>query len=320
MTNVLLLLDFPEDLRATYYNGIANAFPEITVNPVKDVRAADPHLAETDVLIAFGPHLRDRADHVLGAAKRLKWIQALGTGVDNIADRANFRREVILTNIHGIHGAAISEAALMAMLNLSRHTPRYVRNQERHAWERWPCRLIEGKTVGIFGIGAIAQVLAPRCRAMGMRVVGISSTKRAVEGFDVVYGRDELKTAVAGLDHLVVLTPHSRETHNVINAEIFSAMRPSATLINLARGGVVDEAALFLALQKGQIAGAALDVFTTEPLPPEHPLWSAPNVMITPHAAAFYDDYVHAALKVINENMRRFLAGDTGGMINVVKR
>src|SRR5262249_47581302 len=152
----------------TYYNGIASAFPDVTVNPIKDVRAADPHLAETDVLIAFGPHLRDRADHGLGAAKRLKWFQALGTGVDNIADRAHFPRQVILTNILGIHGACISEGALMAMLNRSRHTPRYFRNQDRHAWERWRCRLIEGKTVGIFGIGAIAQVLAPRCGAMGM--------------------------------------------------------------------------------------------------------------------------------------------------------
>jgi phosphoglycerate dehydrogenase-like enzyme len=320
MTNVLLVLDFPEDLRTTYYNGIARAFPEITVHPVKDVRAADPHLAATDVLITFGPHLRDRADHVLGEAKRLKWIQALGTGVDNIADRANFRREVILTNIHGIHGAAISEAALMAMLNLSRHTPRYLRNQERHAWERSPCRLIEGKTVGIFGIGAIAQALAPRAKAMGMRVIGISSVKRAVAGFDAVYGRDELKIAVAALDHFVVLTPYSQETHHIIDAAVLAAMKPTATLINLARGGVVDEAALVGALQTNKIAGAALDVFTKEPLPSDHPLWSAPNVIITPHAAAFYDDYAHEALKVINENMRRFLAGDTAGMINVVKR
>jgi phosphoglycerate dehydrogenase-like enzyme len=320
MTNVLLVLDFPEDLRTTYYTGIAQAFPEITVHPVKDVRAADPHLATTDVLITFGPHLRDRADHVLGEAKRLKWIQALGTGVDNIADQASFRREVILTNIHGIHGAAISEAALMAMLNLSRHTPRYLRNQERHAWERSPCRLIEGKVVGIFGIGAIAQALAPRCKAMGMTVIGISSVKRTVAGFDAVYGRDELKTAVAALDHLVVLTPYSRETHHIIDAEVLAAMKPTATLINLARGGVVDEAALLAALQTNRIAGAALDVFTKEPLPSDHPLWSAPNVMITPHAAAFYDDYVHEALKVINENMRRFLAGDTSNMINVVKR
>jgi D-2-hydroxyacid dehydrogenase (NADP+) len=319
MTNVLIVLDFPEDLRTTYYNGISRAFPDINVQLVKDVRDADPHLGTADVLITFGPHLRDRADHVLGEAKRLKWIQALGTGVDNIADRAHFRSDVILTNIHGIHGAAISEAALMAMLNLSRHTPFYLRNQERHAWERRPCRLIEGKVVGIFGIGAIARALAPRCKAMGMRVIGISSVKRELESFDEVYGRDDLKTAVAALDHLVVLTPYSPQTHHIIDAAVLAAMKPTSCLINLARGGVVDEAALLAALQNKTIAGAALDVFTKEPLPGDHPLWSSDNVMITPHAAAFYDDYVHEALKVINENMRRFLAGDTAGMINVVK-
>jgi D-2-hydroxyacid dehydrogenase (NADP+) len=320
MTNVLLVLDFPEDLRATYYDGIAKSFPNISVIPIKNVRDADPHLATADVLITFGPHLRDHAEYVLGAAKQLKWIQALGTGVDNIADRKNFRSEIILTNIHGIHGAAISEAALMAMLNLSRHTARYLRNQERHAWERWPCRLIEGKTVGIFGIGAIALALAPRCKAMGMRVIGISSAKRAVAGFDAVYGRDELERAVAEVDHLVVLTPYSRETHHSIDAAVLAAMKPSATLINLARGGVVDEDALFAALKSNAIAGAALDVFSKEPLPAEHALWSLSNVMITPHAAAFYDDYVHRALEVIRENMRRFLAADMAGMINVVGR
>jgi phosphoglycerate dehydrogenase-like enzyme len=320
MTNVLIILEFPEKLRAEYYNGLAKAFPEVAINLVSDVNAADPYLATAEVLIAFGPHLRDRANRVLGEAKRLKWFQALGTGVDNIADRPNLRAEVTLTNIHGIHGAAISEAALMAMLNLSRHTPHYLRNQERHTWERWQCRLIEGKTVGIFGIGAIAQALAPRCKAMGMRVVGISSVKRAVPGFEEVYGRDELETAVASLDHLVVLTPYSKETHHIIDAAVLAAMKPTATLINLARGGVVDETALLATLRGNAIAGAALDVFSAEPLPADHPLWSLPNVMITPHVAAFYDDYVHEALKVIIANMQHFLAGDTAAMINVVKR
>lgn len=321
MTNVLFVLEFSEKQRKTYHDGVANAFPNITVHTVEDVRQADPYLATADVLVTFAPHLRDRAEHVLREAKRLKWIQALGTGVDNIADRANLRRDVILTNVHGIHGAAISEAALMAMLNLSRDTALYLRNQEQHTWKKhWPCRLIEGKTVGIFGIGAIAKALAPRCKAMGMRVVGISSVKRVVAGFDQIFGRDELKVAVGSLDHLVVLTPYTPETHRIINADILSAMKPTSTLINLARGGVIDEAALVRALRSKTIAAAALDVFSEEPLPADHPLWSLPNVMITPHVGGFYDDYVYEALKVINANMRLFLSGDTANMVNVVKR
>jgi D-2-hydroxyacid dehydrogenase (NADP+) len=321
MTNVLFVLEFSEKQRKAYHDGVANAFPNISVHTVEDVRLADPYLATADVLLTFAPHLRDRAEHVLREAQRLKWIQALGTGVDNIADRANLRGDIILTNVHGIHGAAISEAALMAMLNLSRDTALYLRNQEQHIWKKHePCRLIEGKTVGIFGIGAIAKELAPRCKSMGMHVVGISSIKREVAGFDQVYGRDELKVAVRSLDHLVVLTPYTPETHHIINADVLSAMKPTSTLINLARGGVIDEAALVGALQSNLIAAAALDVFSKEPLPADHPLWSQPNVMITPHVGGFYDDYVYEALKVINANMRQFLAGDTANMVNVVKR
>jgi D-2-hydroxyacid dehydrogenase (NADP+) len=321
MTNVLFVLEFFEKQRKAYHDGVANAFPDITVYTVEHVRLADLYLAKADVLITFGPHLRDRAEHVLREAKRLKWIQALGTGVDNIADRTNLRDDIILTNIHGIHGAAISEAALTAMLNLSRHTALYLRNQEQRTWKKgWPCRLIEGKTVGIFGIGAIAKALAPRCKAIGMRVLGISSVKRAVAGFDQVYGRDELKAAVGSLDHLVVLTPYTPETHHIINADILSAMKPTCTVINLARGGVIDEEALVRALHSNTIAGAALDVFSKEPLPADHPLWSMPNVMITPHVGGFYEDYVYEALKVINANMRQFLAGNTANMVNVVKR
>src|SRR5215470_4610103 len=130
MTNVLFVLEFSEKLRNAYHDGVARAFPSIKVDTVADVHAADPYLATTDVLIAFGPQLRERAEHVFATAKNLKWVQALGTGVDNIADRKNLARAVILTNIHGIHGAAISEAALMAMLNFSRHTAKYLRNQE----------------------------------------------------------------------------------------------------------------------------------------------------------------------------------------------
>jgi D-2-hydroxyacid dehydrogenase (NADP+) len=321
MTNVLFVLEFPEKQRRAYHDGVANAFPNISVHTVEDVRLADPYLATADVLITFAPHLRDRAEHVLREAGRLKWIQALGTGVDNIADRTNLRSDVILTNVHGIHGAAVSEAALAAMLNLSRDTAFYLRNQEQHTWQKQsPCRLLEGKAVGIFGIGAIAKALAPRCKAMGMHVVGISSAKRAVAGFDQVFSREELKVAVGSLDHLVVLTPYTPDTHHIINADVLSAMKPTSTLINLARGGVIDEAALVRALQSNTIAAAALDVFSEEPLPADHPLWSLPNVMITPHVGGFYDDYVFEALKVINANMRRFLAGDTANMINALKR
>jgi phosphoglycerate dehydrogenase-like enzyme len=320
MTNVLIILTLPEPVRLRYLNGIRDRFPELTVNLVDHASKADPYIGDADVLITFGPMLVDRADQVLGKATQLKWIQALGTGVDNIADRPSLGRDVVITNIHGIHGPAMSEAAIAAMLALARDVPRVVRNQDRRAWERWPARLVDGATVGIFGVGAIAEVLAPKCKALGMNVVGITSAKRAMPEFDRMYGRDELLTAVGELDYLVLLTPYSPQTHNLIGDSVFAAMKRSSYLINLARGGVVDEAALLRALQDGQIAGAALDVFAQEPLPADHPFWALKNVIITPHLGGFYDRYVDNALPVIEANMRKFLSGDTKTMINLVTR
>jgi D-2-hydroxyacid dehydrogenase (NADP+) len=320
MTSVLILLTLPPEVRAQNYESIRTNFPALAVTMIDHVDKADPYLAGTDILITFGPHLEDRADHVLRQASRLKWIQALGTGVDNIVDRPALRPDVILTNIRGIHGAAMSEAALMAMLALTRDLPRLVRQQNNRIWERRPGRLLESKSVGIFGIGAIAQALAPRCRAMGMRIIGISSAKRDVEGFDRMFGREELLSAVHDLDYLVLLTPYSPATHHIVDARVLAAMKPSSYLINLARGGVVDEESLITALQERRIAGAALDVFAKEPLAQNSPFWTMDNVLVTPHVGGFNDEYARQALEVVNENIRRFLAGDTANMINVVHR
>jgi phosphoglycerate dehydrogenase-like enzyme len=208
----------------------------------------------------------------------------------------------------------------MSLLALSRQLPRSVRNQSAHKWERFPARLLRDKTVGIFGIGIIAEELAPKCKAFGMTVVGITSVRRAVPGFDTVYAREELVEAVRGLDYLVLLTPYTAATRHSVDAKVLAAMKRSAYLVNLARGGVVDEAALIDALREKRIAGAALDVFAEEPLPADHPFWDMEEVIVTTHQGGFCDVYVDFALPVIEENLRKFLAGDTAGMTNLVKR
>ncbi len=320
MTNLLLLLALPEKVRVQYYDRLREKFPEVSITLVDHHSKTDRHIASADILMTFGPMLGDSADEVIARATNLKWIQAVGTGVDNIADLPSLGKEVVVTNIRGIQGAPVSEAALMAMLALCRDLPRVVRNQDRHEWQRWPTSLLDGKTVGIFGVGTIAEELAPKCKAMGMTVVGITSAKREVAGFDRMVDRQELVGAVAQLDHLVLLTPYSPQTKGIVDAEVFGAMKSSAFLINLGRGGVVDEAALLHALQTGQIAGAALDVFATEPLPAEHPFWAMENVLITPHLGGFCDVYAERALPVIEENLRQFLAGNLKGLTNIVER
>jgi D-2-hydroxyacid dehydrogenase (NADP+) len=319
MTSVLLILGLPEALRQRYYEGIRTEFPEFKVTLVDHVAKADPYLADMDILITHGPYLADRADHVLRNAPKLKWIQGIGTGVDNFADRPTLRDDVIVTNIHGVHGNPMSEAAFGAMLALSRRIPRTVRNQDNHKWEAWPSRLVTGKTIGILGVGSIAETVAPRCKAFDMTVVGISSAPRLMAGFDRMCHRSDLVNAVRELDYLLLLTPYSPETHHIVSAAVFAAMRPQSYLINHARGGVVDEAALLAALQSGGIAGAALDVFATEPLPTDHPFWSMENVIITCHQAATHEGTVQANLPTITENIRKFINGDIVGMRNVVR-
>lgn len=315
--NLLIVLTLPAPVRNRYYEHIRTAFPELKVAMVDHHSKVDPYIESTDILVAFGVML---ADHVFKEGKSLKWVQALGSGVDGIVDQPSLRDGVLVTNLHGLHGPPVSEAALGAMLALSRDLPRVVRNQARRAWDRFPARLLQDKTVGIFGIGVIAEALAPKCKAFGMRVVGISSAPRSVPGFDRMYRRDALVEAVRELDYLVLLTPHTPATHGVIDAKVLAAMKPTSYLVNLARGGVVDEPALIEALESRRIAGAALDVFAQEPLPPDHRFWDMEQVIVTPHLGGFCDVYVDHALPIVEENIRRFLAGDHANMINVVRR
>jgi phosphoglycerate dehydrogenase-like enzyme len=204
------------------------------------------------------------------------------------------------------------------MLALARGLPRAIRAQDERQWRRFPAQLLHDKTVGIFGIGQISEALAPKCKAFGMRVVGVTSAPRNIAGFDRMHRREELAQVVGDFDFLVLLTPLTAATRNSIDTKILAAMKPTSYLINLARGGVVDEPALIEALNDKRIAGAALDVFSQEPLPVDHPFWSMPDVIITTHQGGFCDVYIDYALPTVEANMACFLKGDFNGMINVV--
>jgi D-2-hydroxyacid dehydrogenase (NADP+) len=316
MARLLILLTFPTQVRDQYRVRLAEKFPQLQIDVVDHYSKAEPFIRSADALLTFGPMLKDE---VFRAAERLKWVQALGTGVDGIVDQPSLRDGIVVTNIRGIHGAPVSEAAVMMMLALARGFAESVRNQDRHVWTRWPAQLLDGKTVGIFGVGLIAEALAPKCKALGMTVMGFTSANRALPGFDSMHGRDELIALAPRLDFLVLLAPYSQEIRHLIDARMFAAMKPTSYLVNLARGGIVDEDALVAALDRGAIAGAALDVFREEPLPAEHPLWTRRNVLVTPHLGGFFDAYPERALPTIEHNMACFLRGDFDGMINVVR-
>jgi len=317
MPNLLILTEVQEAMRARYKAMLLERFPQLTINVVGHHNEVGPYIAETDVLLCFSPPM---ADHVVRDAPKLKWIQALGTGVDNIVDLPSLGKEVIVTNVRGIHGAPVSEATIAYMLSLARDLPRSAHAQERREWLRWPSRLLDGKTVGILGVGLIAEYLAPICKAFGMTVIGFSASPRAAPGFDRVVARDELVELAGELDYLVALAPLTPETRGIIGDKVLAAMKPSAYLVNVARGGVVDEPALIKALDAGQIAGAALDVFSQEPLPADNPLWKAKNITIFPHLGGYSEGYENRAMPTIADNMAKFLANDHKSMINIVRK
>jgi D-2-hydroxyacid dehydrogenase (NADP+) len=251
-------------------------------------------------------------------ARRLRWIQSLTTGTDAILRLAALRAEVTVTSTRGMHGPQMSELVFLQMLALLRDFPRMQRNQAAHAWQRWPQPLLLGKTAVIVGVGAIAEVLAPRCKEFGMTVYGVSSTIRKPEGFDEVFGRDQLLRAAALADFMVLIVPYTPQTEKLIDATVIAAMKPSAYLINVARGGVLDEHALLAALREQRLAGAALDVFRETPLPPDHPLWHEEKIIITPHIGGMSTIYLDQAYPIVRENLRKFLAGESRAMTNIV--
>ena len=315
MAKLLIFLTLPEHVRVQYGERLAPGFPDLDIETVGSLEDAHEAIADADCMLTFGAMMKDK-DALYRSARKLRWVHALGTGVDGITDSPSLGKDVVVSSTRGIHGVPMSEMTIMVMLALSRDFPRTIRAQDRAEWARWPARLLDKKTVGILGIGLIAEAFAPLCKAFGMNVIGISRTAREVDGIDRFCGRDELVQAVREMDYLVVLVPYTPETDGMVDAAVFKAMKPDAYLVNVARGGVVDENALIDALNSGEIAGAALDTFIHEPLPPDHPLWRTPNTIITPHLGGFSDVYIDNALPQFETNLRAFLDGDTGRMIN----
>jgi D-2-hydroxyacid dehydrogenase (NADP+) len=315
--NLLIFLTHPEPTRSGYEKYLAPRHPELAIKTFGTREQALKHAGWADILMCFGPQAKV---DFFRETTRLKWVHSLGTGTDGITDSAFLGKDVIVTATRGIHGAPISEMAFLTMLALTRDFRRIERQREAKRWERYPGALLAEKTVGILGLGAIAEDMAPRFKAFGMRVVGISRTDRPIAGFDKIYPRAEIVQAASELDYFVLLVPLEDDTRNIVNDRVLSAMKPTAFLINLARGGVLDEDALLRALDAKKIAGAALDALAKEPLPPDSPLWTMPNVIVTPHIGGFSDVYVRDAARQFEQSLAHFMAGKPELMLHREKR
>lgn len=313
--SILLILPEAENPGGIYERELRAAFPDLEIHAVDHHGKAGPYLRHVEVLMSFSPFM---SDQVVRDALRLRWIQVLGSGVDGVINLPALRNDVLVTSGKGVQAEPVSEAALSLMLALGRQMPRMVANQAAHRWERWPSQLLHGRTLGILGVGRIGEALAQRAGAFGMRVIGVTAEARVVAGFEKIYPREALIEAVGEMDYFVVLTPYSPQTHHIVDSRVIQAMKPDAFLINVARGGVVNEAHLAAALRHGQIGGAALDVFSVEPLPEDSDLWSLPNVIISPHLGGLHDAYPKSILPLVRENIALFRAGRLCEMRNIV--
>jgi len=257
-------------------------------------------LGEVEVLVTQRPP-RDAWPR----ATRLRLLHGLGAGVDDLLPAEGLPEQVTICGVRGVFAPEVAEHALAMMLALERALPAVFERQRTKTWHMFPVGKLEGRTVGIVGLGEIGRRVARVATALGMRVLGTSRSRRAVERVDV-RTLDEL---LPDSDHLVVCTPRTPETRGLIDARALGNLREHAFVINVGRGGVVDERALLAALREGRVGGAAMDVFEDEPLPRESPWWTAPNTIVTPHIAGLGRQYLERAAEVVAENVARIGRG-----------
>ncbi|WP_407562854.1 D-2-hydroxyacid dehydrogenase [Streptomyces sp. 184] len=327
MVDICVTLDFDDAWLAE----VAAVSPEVHVHKHLAASADDlppDLLARTDVLYT-GTALPTRAQ-----APRLRWVQLDTSGCDHVVGTDLWASGTPLTTIGGVSPRPLAEYVLMMILAHAHHLPETIRLQQDarwpdfpHRWNRLMPRMLPGATVGVVGYGRIGREIGRLAAAFGMNVVGLRrGGPRAGERYGeeaagdpaALVGPEGLYDLLAASDYVVLTVPYTDGTRDLLDAAAFAKMKHGAMLINAARGGVVDETALLDALRSGQVGRAALDVFAEEPLPPSHPLWKEPNVLVTPHIAGFAPGYHEQVKALFTENVRRFLAGSP--LVNLVDR
>jgi phosphoglycerate dehydrogenase-like enzyme len=288
---------------------------------VRDAATLQQRIGEADVLVISGLWRND----LLPQAPRLRFIQSIGAGTDQFSREALTQQGVRLASARGVNARAVSEHVMALILALARRLPEARDNQKKRVWRGMIGDLtrredeLAGKTLIIVGLGQIGGRLAQLAKAFDMRVIGIRHDPHAGAGHaDAVHGMSELEALLPQADFVALTCPLTAETEKLIDADALSRMKPSAYLVNAARGRVVDEPALVHALEKCQIQGAALDVTVEEPLPADSPLWAMDQVLITPHTAGETRRYEDNVLAIMQENLARLWRSETQLLNEVV--
>jgi D-2-hydroxyacid dehydrogenase (NADP+) len=289
---------------------IREHWPEMRVVHLDSYDLLPAELPDTDIFIGF-----NLLPAQLESARRLKWIHVTAAGVAQLMRPDVRDRGIVVTNSRGIHAIPMAEHTMGLIIALARRIPECIRNQrerlwsQQQIWELHPAEL-RGTTLLIVGFGAIGRELARLARAFGMRVFAVTRSGQADASLaDESFSAAELSRALPQADYVVLSAPDTPGTRSIIGAPQLAAMKHSACLLNIARGSLIDEAALVSALQNGTIAAAALDVAGQEPLPPGDPLWTAPNLVVTPHTSSVSDRLWPRQIELTLENLERWFGG-----------
>lgn len=272
--------------------------------PLDDLTGSDLNrepLETVDVLLTWKP-----PGGLMARLSCLRWIQTTSAGIDQLLDFLRERPGVLVTTTKGLQAENAAGLAATLMLSLFWGMPRLYESQRAAAWRKHPVGLLSTQTCAVLGLGHVGMCVVSHARHFGMRVIGVRRQPAAPAEVDRVAGPEELPEVLREADYVVVTLPLTDRTRGLIGGPAFRAMKRSAYLINVARGGIVDEAELATALRAGDIAGAAMDVFAEEPLPSSHPLWRAPNLIITPHIGGDRTDYVEQASSIFAHNLTAF--------------
>jgi len=281
-------------------------------------------LDRAEVLFGVPGDSVDALAEVVTSAPRIRWIHATSAGAGEWVRRANLAPEdlgrVAITTSSGVHAVPLAEFAILGLLAIAKELPRLVTDQRAKVWPevRQPLRELHGQSLFLLGLGAIGREVARLGKALGMRTVGFRRTQGPPpEWVDEVHGPERLPDLAGEADAVVVSLPLTEQTAGLVDRATIERLPPDCIFVNVGRGGVVDEPALIDALRERRIGGAVLDVFAEEPLPPDSPLWTLPNVLVTPHAAALSARENERIVELFVANLRRFLDGDP--LTNVIE-
>ncbi|HUQ41206.1 MAG TPA: D-2-hydroxyacid dehydrogenase [Candidatus Limnocylindrales bacterium] len=300
------------------FGGAANDLPQLLTDDEVIVIKDEAELARAaEAEVFFGTNAGARARSLLAAAPKLRWYQSAGAGVENLVTIPDFReRRILLTNNSGAMDIPIAEHVIAMILAAAKRLHLYRDQQARKEWKDHRQGEIRGSTLVVFGLGSIGAEAARLGAALGMKVIGVRRRDTPVAGVERIVPPEQLADVAADADYLAVCAPLTNATRGAISRDVLARMKPTAWVVNIARGAIVDEAALIEALRAERIGGAALDAHAVEPLPADNPLWSLPNVLITPHSSNSSPNVRPRTIATFRENLRRYKAGEP--LLNLV--